>query len=263
MTTERQDDGPAHARRAGRRARATLVTMVAVTLLWASLAFLQTGAIAGSAVDTVPGTSPDGRIADVVPLTGEVTAPRGAAKLQEGVQFARLDVATQFHTDMRVTLAWQNAPGFSRTTQTGGWQLRFGIYYPVRTGNCTGITDGLLVTLTGDQRFGTTSTEEVFCVVRDEDATGPGIVTSGEHQGTQMLARNRLVGLLAPQVDLSTYPECSTSTSAACKPAGLDDDKRTYFIVGSLLNPGGHVPVGQQGEVEALEMFIRVARGTA
>jgi hypothetical protein len=236
--------------------------MLAGTLVWASVAFLQTAAVVGSEVNEIPGTGPDG-IADVIPLNGSVTAPTGAAQLQVGVKFARIDVATQFHDDMRVSLAWQNVSGFSQQTQTGGWQLRFGIYYPVRTGSCTGTPDhAVTVSLTTDESY--SGSAQTFCAYRDTAAGGSGIVATGDHQGTQLLARDRLVGLLAPKVNQSAGKICTNDAGTTpCQPAGLGSNLRTYFIVGSLLNPGGNTPPGRQSSLTTLELFVRVVRGTA
>lgn len=255
-------------RRAARRKRALLATGLAGVLVWSSLAFLQTTAVVSAEVQQIPGLSDDGTIADVVALSDLVTAPQGNAQRRIGVKIARLDVAEAFHNDMRVTLAWQNAPEFSRQTKNGSWQLRFGLYYPVRTGDCNSNVHAndaanqvATVELTTLESFGGGS--ETYCAYRDLSAAGPGIVTAGDDQGTQLLAVNRLGGILAPKTSQTGAITCASTGGTPCQPAGLASDKRAYFVVASLLNAGGSVPPGQQDTLDGLRMFIRVDRGGA
>lgn len=250
---------PAARVRRARRARATLVMVTAATLLWASLAFLQTSGEASTSVDVTPGTTATG-IADVVALAGTVTAPNGAAQLQQGVKVARIDVASTFHANIRVGLHWLNAPGFSRQTQTGGWQLRFGIYYPVHTGACTGTAaddtnHAVTVTLSGAEETFAGTAEEIFCAYRSLTTGDSGIVTSGDHQGTRLLALDRLNGTLAPKQAL-TKAACGPTGAVYCTPTGLHEHRHTYFIVASLVNPGGTVPPGQTPDGLEIEVDV-------
>lgn len=264
----RAKGGRVAGRRFGTRPRRLLAAGLAATLAWTSGAFLQETNEARPNVSVVEGTEAfDGRIARVTPLQGEVTVPNGRANLAEGVKFSRIEVAEAAHQSVRIHLAWQNPFGFSRDTHTNGWQIRFGLYYPVRQGGagCTpverddnGAVD-LVLTAAEDESF-SDGVDQAFCAYRDLGATGPGAVTSGPHQGTQLLASNYLSGTLRPSVDQTNATECSTSGESACLPTGLGTDHRVYFVVGSLLNPAGNVPKGSVGDLEPLQLHTFVRR---
>lgn len=360
-------------RRASRRRRGMIATILAGALAWSLISFLADVGESQTNVSIVPGVGEDGSVASVRSIVSTVTAPKGNAQLQQGVAFARVDVATTFHRKIAVVMSWLNPKSFSTQTQTADWQVRLGLYYPVRTGACefTGASadPDHAVTLAVD--LAGTLTDH--CLYRDTAATGPGASTAVtqayNHLGTQLIATERITAILRPQVDQSAAVACSSTTDLdGCRPGatatnevqqisagsrtggtftltfdgqttapivwdataadikaaleslsniddvtvtggplgdtsgaaaalvtfegdnsatnvptmtlnatglsggttdpavstttegveGTDADARVYFVVGSLLNPAGPAPPGQQSSIEALRLQVRV-----
>lgn len=253
-------------RRASARRRGLLAALVTGALAWSLVSFLSDTGATTPVVTTVPGTGPDGSIGTVATMSANVTAPKGNAQLQEGIAFARLDIATAFHQNVAVALGWVNPRNFSVQTQTANWQIRLGLYYPVRTGACTTSDPVHAVTLPLDDLTTAETVEAVdHCLYRDLEATGPGVSLTDtpavNHVGTQMLAINRLTATLRPQKDLSPAVACTATTDTdGCLPAGTDTDARPMFVVGSLLNPGGPAPPGGQATIDGLRLHVTVSQ---
>jgi hypothetical protein len=87
------------------------------------------------------------------------------------------------------------------------------------------------------------------------------VTTVGDDdRGTQLMAADYLVSMLRPQTSASSPTACSGSGTSACTPAGLGADRRTYFVVAALLNPGGNVPPGQIDDLMDVDMFVRASK---
>lgn len=239
-------------RRRTARRRAALGVALAVVLAWAGLSFANASGTAGAEVGLVQGLADDGSIATVTPLSSIVTHPQGKAQLAEGVAFSRIDVSQRFHDAMRVSMSWTNPTEFRSTSQIADWQIRFGLYYPVRDVACDG-SDVASVHAVSVEAGGTT-----FCAYRDTSADGAGTMDSGADEGTQFMSARRLVADLSPGATLPDNP-CTDSGTNYCNPTG-DSNKRTYFVVGSLTNPGGHVPPGKVGDALDMDLHVRVSR---
>lgn len=246
---------PSRRHRTGRRHRALLLAGVAATLAWATVSFVADAGTATPSVNLVPGLGPDGSIAEVIPLTSTVTRPSGAAHLQAGVHFARVDVAKDYHQKVRVSLSWTNPTAFKTTSQVANWQIRFALYYPAHSGACVqnegpDLDIGAVTVTQGT---------DVWCAYRDESADGPGAVTQdGVDQGTQFLATDDLVGDLRPRKDQTAAPVCTADTRDACYIGS--SDVRTYFVIGSIQNPGGHAPPGNSASIEGMSIWVRAER---
>lgn len=252
--------------RTSRRGRAVLVAAVTLVLAGTSLSFLA-GSGTSAPVTVLPGAAANGSVASVRPLSDTVTIPKNGASQLFGVKFSRIDVAAAFSTKIRITIAWQNPSEFARKTGTSAWQIRIGLYYPVHTGACLGTAPDLAnqavnVTLTQAESFNNAVSGQVFCAYRDLAALGPGAVTTAGHedQGTQLVATNYLVASLHPKTSASSTPACTVLGTAVCAPAGLNVNQRTYFVVGSLLNPGGNQPPGQVEQLLGMDLFVRATK---
>ena len=254
--------GPSSGRRAAGRGRRLLLVGLAGVLAWTGVSFMAGAGSTAPPVSVVPGASASGAVAEVRPLTDTVTSSTGHAFVQNGVKFARVDVAATYQDKLRVTMAWQNPTEFARNTGTTAWQIRLGLYYPVRTGTCTNADPGqaVSVTLSAGESY-TSGTPQTFCAYRDTTATGPGVITAGDDRGTQLLASDWLLGVLRPHSVASGSAACaSTGTGDACVPAGLGPDKRTFFLLGSLLNAGGKTPPGQVDSLLGIRLFVRATK---
>lgn len=253
-------------RRTASRSRRLLGLGLVAVLAWSGVSFLATSGATAPGVSVLPGASAGGAVADVHGLSDVVTSSTGHAFLQTGVKFARIDVAEAYRNKIRVTLAWQNPSEFARSTGTGGWQMRLGLYYPVRTGTCTstetsGVNQAVNVHLSTTESYDL-GTAQDFCAYRDVSATGHGAVTStgSDDRGTQLLASDWLLASLRPGLVAASAPACTATGTAACAPAGLGANRRTYFVLGSLLNPGGKAPPGQTGELLGVKLFVRATK---
>lgn len=253
----------ATARRRARRQRQLLVAGLAATLGWSGVSYLAASGGATTVVSVLPGASASGKVAEVRGLTDTVSSSQGNSFKQSGVKFARVDVASAYRNKVRVTMAWQNPSDFALKTGNGSWQIRIGLYYPVRTGACDSgdPTHAVTVTLNGSESY-TSGTPQTFCAYRDTGAFGPGAVTSGSDpdQGTQLLASNWLLGALQPQIGSTSPSPCQATGTAPCLPSGLDSNKRTYLVLGTLLNPGGKAPPGQVGDLLGVQLFVRATK---
>lgn len=254
---------PVRTRRRASRGRLLMATGLVAVLGWTGVSFMAATGETGPAVSVLPGASADGRVADVYGLTDTVSSSQGNSFKQSGVKFARVDVASAYQDRIRVTLAWQNPSDFARNTGNGAWQLRLGLYYPVRTGSCTGSdpAHAVTVTLSASESY-TNGTPQTFCAYRDLTATGPGAVTAVNDQdrGTQLVASDWLLGTLQPQATASNPSACGPSGTTVCLPDGLGANKRTYLVIGTLLNPGGKAPPGQVGGLLGVELFVRASK---
>jgi hypothetical protein len=235
--------------------------LVAV-LGWTGISFMAATGETGPAVSVLPGASADGRVADVYGLTDTVASSQGNSFKQSGVKFARVDVASAYQDRIRVTLAWQNPSDFARNTGNGAWQIRLGLYYPVRTGSCSGTDPAHAVTVTLSESESYDGAGQTFCAYRDTTATGPGAVTTvgDQDRGTQLVASDWLLGTLQPQVSAASPQACGSTGTTVCLPAGLGASKRTYLVIGTLLNPGGKAPPGQVGTLLGVELFVRATK---
>ncbi|MCW2793363.1 MAG: hypothetical protein JWO76_2461, partial [Nocardioides sp.] len=214
--------------------------------------------------------SPTGQIADVTALSDSVDGSHRGWFWSQGVKFARIDVALTFQNKMRLTMAWQNPNDFARFW--GNWfQIRMGLYYPVRTGDCDWPDPSTALTVRLDDTEDWTTANDglphndgpQFCMYRELTSTGPGVVTKvGDYdRGTQLLATNKLVGTLAPQAVAATAPPpCTATGTTACTPTGLGPDRRTYLLIGDLRGPGGFYDYGHRSNEIGLDMFLRVSR---
>lgn len=253
---------PVAARRNARRGRLLMTAGLVAVLGWTSVSFMAATGETGPTVSVLPGASADGKVADVYGLTDTVSSSQGNSFKQSGVKFARVDVASAYQNKVRVTLAWQNPSDFARKTGNGAWQLRLGLYYPVRTTACTGSDPDHAVTVTLSTSESYNGTSQTFCAYRDTTATGPGAVTAvgDQDRGTQLVASDWLLGTLQPQVSAASPSACGSSGTTVCLPAGLGANKRTYLVIGSLLNPGGKAPPGQVGGLLGVELFVRATK---
>lgn len=241
-------------RRATRRRRGLLAAVLTVALAGTLVSFLASDTASGGAgVSLIPGLGSGGEVADVIPVVPDVvTVPTGAANLQQGVQFARINVATNYHRRVRVSLSWINPRDFSVQTNVAGWQIAVGLYYPVRAAACTGSDPAHAVTVT--------ISSVAHCFYRDIAAVGPGVsqvLNPRDLRGTQLLAINRLVATLRPQVDQSGAAACGLTGTTPCYLDG-DADRRQLWVIASLLNPGGVPPPGQQPNL-TLDLHIRTS----
>ena len=250
--------GISRRRQTSRRRRGLLATVVSVALMATLASFFAQGAGGvGGGASLIPGLGATGEVAEVVPVTPDVvTVPTGAANLQRGVQFARINVAAGYHQRVRVSLSWINPKNFSVQTNVAGWQISVGLYYPITAAPCTGSTVG------GAPAVNVVVGGVTHCFVRDVTATGPGVaaVTNPRDlRGTQLLSVSRLVATLRPQVDLSSAVSCVGKLTGT-NPCYLDGDadKRQFWVIASLLNPGGVPPPGQQPNI-TLDLHIRAS----
>ncbi|WP_459973884.1 hypothetical protein [Nocardioides pyridinolyticus] len=226
-------------------------------------------------VGVVPGASATGQIADVTALSDSIDGSHRGWFWSEGVKFARIDVALTFQNKMRLTMAWQNPNDFARYWGHPWFQVRMGLYYPVRTGSCsypyfgggdplTALTVRLEVTedwTTANDA--STGPGPRFCMYREVTATGPGVITKvGDlDRGTQLLTFSKLVGTLSPQAVAATVPPACTNTgTTACTPEGLDVNRRTYLLIGSVRGPGGYYTYSHRSNEVGLDIFLRVSR---
>lgn len=246
--------------RRARRRRSLLATAVAATLAATGISYLSSSGATQAQVGVVPGAAADGSVAEVTALSDAVTTSKGGSKNESGVKFARVDVAAAYAANIRISFAWLNASEFFKKTGTKGWQLRFGLYYPVRTGDCTGSDPdhAVNVTLTASESW--TGSQQKICAYRDVAAIGPGTVDSGADVGTQLMSAEYLVGGLRPQRSTTAGTTCTTTGTTPCVPAGLAADRRTWLVIASLLNPGGNAPQGQVSELATVDMFVRARK---
>lgn len=248
-------------RRRARRRRLLLGAALAGVLCWTGISYLSSSGSSAPGVSVLPGAAADGSVADVVPLDSAGTVSSGGSKKLEGVKIARIDLALAVQNQVRVSLAWQNPTAISVATSTGGWQLRFGLYFPVHTGACGGgaPSHAVTVTIAADESWN--GSEQTLCAYRDDLATGVGVVTAaGDHRGTQLLATNYLVGALQPQNTVSSPAACTTTGTVACSPAGLGPNRRTYLLIASMLNPAGNIPPGQVGSATGIDLYVKVSK---
>lgn len=259
------NDEPAGVRatqRVARRRRRLVGAGVAAVLAWTGVSFMAGSAETVGGVSILPGAAANGSVADVFPLSDTVSSTNGGAQKQAGVKFARVDAALSYQDRVRLTLSWRNPTALSEKTGTHAWQIRTGVYYPVHTGACTGSeanTGALNVTLTASENWGQAS-GATYCAFPDTAATGPGAVTSGSEQGTQLMAVDYLVASLRPLTTVTDPQACTTTGTTACTPDGLGANRRTWFVIGSLTSPGGNVPPGQVGDLASVDMFVRASK---
>ncbi|MFC6286420.1 hypothetical protein ACFP3Q_18345 [Nocardioides sp. GCM10027113] len=260
MSVHEEHTPAVNAGRRARRRRSLLATAVAATLAASGISYLSSSGATQAQVGVVPGAAADGSVAEVRALSDAVTTSKGGSKNESGVKFARVDVAAAFATNIRISFAWLNASEFFKKTGTKGWQLRFGLYYPVRTGDCTGSDPNHAVNVTLSASESWNGNQQSFCAYRDLTATGPGTVASGDDRGTQLMAASYLVGGLRPQRGTAGATTCTATGTTPCVPAGLATDRRTWLVVASLLNPGGNAPQGQVSELATVDMFVRARK---
>lgn len=257
---------PANAHRTASRGRRLLVAGLVATLGWSGVSFLASTGEATTVVSVLPGASARGTVADVYGLSDTVSSSKGNSFKQSGVKFARIDVASAYQNKVRVTMAWQNPSDFAHKTGNGSWQLRLGLYYPVRTTACTSNgaspdpSHAVTVILNASESYA--GDGQTFCAYRDLTATGPGAVTGATDpdRGTQLVASDWLLGTLQPQTSASSPSSCGPSGTTACLPDGLGANKRTYLVIGTLLNPGGRTPPGQVGSLLGVKLFVRASK---
>lgn len=254
-------------RRMRRRWRALLAMGLVGALAWAAISFVADAGTSGATVGTVPGVAADGSIANITALADSVTRPGGGANLQAGVKFARIDVAETYHRAFRASLSWMNPTDFKKTSQVANWQIRFGVYYPVHNGSCTGTDtstndDALSVTVPDGAIDDLDADPDTICVYRDLSAAGPRVTTASgnAHRGTQLLATDVLVGELHPKIDQSGAAACGGSGTTPCLLFDTPGNNVSYFVIGSLLNPAGHVPPGQSDSIEPMQIHVQAKR---
>lgn len=248
--------------RRARRRRSLLATAVAATLAATGISYLSSSGAAQAPVGVVPGAAADGSVAEVTALTDTVTTSQGGSHKIAGVKVARIDVAASSATSIRVVFAWQNASEFAKKTGSKSWQLRFGLYYPVRTGSCSGSDPAHAVTVSLSAAESWSGAPATYCAYRDVTATGPGAVTAtgDEHRGTQLMSAEFLVSQLLPAHAVASPAACTSVGTTLCTPAGLSSDRRTWLVVSSMLNPGNGIPPGQADEMLAMDMFVRARK---
>ncbi|MEX2323742.1 MAG: hypothetical protein WEA29_08255 [Acidimicrobiia bacterium] len=248
--------GPARdlRRRAARQRRGLLIGVVTVAFAWSLASFFGSGSGGASGgASLIPGLGGSGQVAEVTPVTPDtVTVPTGAANLQAGVQFARVDVAANYHQRVRISLSWTNGKQFSVQTNVAGWQISVGLYYPVRTTACSGSDEAHAVTVA--------ISSVDHCFYRDITAIGPGVAqvqNPRDLRGTQLLAVSRIVASLRPQIDQSAAGACTTIGTTPCYLDG-NADKRQLWVIASLLNPGNVPPPGSQPDI-TLDLHIKAS----
>lgn len=235
------------------RARRGLAILVAAALAWAGLAFLNGTVRTNIQVTTLPGASSTGEIADVTDMGGTITRPSGKAETQAGINFARIDIAESYQDNWRLSIAWMNESQFKNQTQIGKWALLVAVHYPVKNVACDGTDPDTAVTITDGS---------TYCAYRNTTAGGPSVVqSSGDLQGGQFLASDRLVGTVLPSLSVPETLCTGTAVPSGCDASGSDtDDKVRVYVVGTLMNPAGKGPPGQQSTIDGVALHLRVSK---
>lgn len=252
---------PNHAGTRRRRRRLVALAGVALAGMLATSAFvLADDGVSTLTITPPPGLAADGTIADVQTsgLTPTFTHTQGRSAKTGGTVVARILHAKNYSNNMRFEMSWLNSYEGHGVLFSPNAQLHVGLYYPNWQGSCDAAgagsnldnTQGNIV----DNFDG--GAAETFCAKLDSSATGSIVGDDGRI----ILHESNNVGFALPTIDgssaTSPCPTSDPSNPAMCRPTGVSADKNIYWVVVTIVNPGGNVPPGAQN-TNGLQFYMK------
>jgi hypothetical protein len=240
---------------AAKRRRALAFAAVAVAFLTTSTYWLAAAGSSNFTIGAPAGLAADGSVADVQTMSATVTRSNGSAYKETGKTIAKLKIAKDYTSDLRISIVWTNPVNAAKVLNNPNAQITIGLYRPVSlkgAGACS--TAGALVVTDG---------ATTFCTLRDGGATGSGSVSSS---GELLIAKENLAGFLSPTISAASASSCVTDTGAPtawCQPSTdyVTASERLLYVIASITVPGG-IPQGQQNEVGTLDFYVQAKLAT-